>query len=160
MSSINATSGWGTAVNITGHGNASPAMELKQDFLKLLIAQLQNQDPMSPMDNSQFVSQLAQFSSLEQMTNVASAVLELRESLIALNSQSLLTQGAAMIGKEVTGMVNTGKKDENGDYILEEISGIVSSVKWADGSLTLLVGDVSLKLEDIVEIRDTGISGK
>ncbi|NLM20820.1 MAG: flagellar biosynthesis protein FlgD [Peptococcaceae bacterium] len=160
MSSINATSGWGTAVNMTGQGNASPAMELKQDFLKLLIAQLQNQDPMSPMENSQFVSQLAQFSSLEQMTNVASAVLELRESLIALNSQSLLTQGAAMIGKEVTGMVNTGKKDENGDYILEEISGIVSSVKWADGSLTLLVGDVSLKLEDIVEIRDTGISGK
>ena len=52
--------------------NNSPGAQLgKDDFLKLLVAQLQNQDPSNPTDGTQFMGQLAQFSSLEQMTNVS-----------------------------------------------------------------------------------------
>ena len=42
----------------------------KDDFLKIMIAQLKNQDPMNPMDGTQYASQLAQFSSLEQLSNL------------------------------------------------------------------------------------------
>lgn len=70
----------------------------RDDFLKLLIAQLQNQDPLSPLDNQEFAVQLATFNSLEQLLGV-------NEKLEGLQNKQLLTSqlnSAALIGKEVT----------------------------------------------------------
>ena len=51
----------------------------KNDFLTMIITQLQNQDPLNPLDNSQFITQLAQFSTLEQMSNMSSQLNSLGE---------------------------------------------------------------------------------
>ena len=57
----------------TARSGSSPS-ELKEQFLTLLVTQLKNQDPMSPADGTQFVTQLAQFSSLEQQLGMKSVL--------------------------------------------------------------------------------------
>jgi len=69
----------------------------KDDFLNLLVAQLQNQDPLNPMDSTQFTSQLAQFSSLEQLSNINTGLTALQASQQE-NNQSL---SVGYIGKYV-----------------------------------------------------------
>ncbi|NLI92202.1 MAG: flagellar biosynthesis protein FlgD [Peptococcaceae bacterium] len=145
MTTVNGTSSTTNAASNTNTTANAISNELgKDDFLKLLVAQLKNQDPMSPMDNSQFVAQLAQFSSLEQMNNMVKAVDELKTSMTALYGQSLLTQGAAMIGKEAVG-INSGG---------EEVSGRINSVKMVDNVLKVMVGDTLLDMDDISEIKE------
>ncbi len=63
--------------NNLSSASAQQAQVTEQQFLQLLVAQLKNQDPLSPMDGTQFVSQLAQFSELEQMIGVNQGVQQL-----------------------------------------------------------------------------------
>ena len=73
----------------------TPSQQLgKDDFLKLLITQLTNQDPTQPMEDTQFISQMAQFSSLEQMTNM-------NESFNKMAGMITSSQAASTLGKTV-----------------------------------------------------------
>ncbi len=67
----------GTPASQTGSG--SQVVD-KDEFLKLLVAQLQNQDPLSPLNSDQFVTQLAQFNSLEQLISINQAVTKLADA--------------------------------------------------------------------------------
>lgn len=70
----------------------------QSEFLTLLVAQMQNQDPTNPMDNQQLTAQMAQFSSLEQLMNINTGL----ESLLAATNSSTSAQAISLIGKEVT----------------------------------------------------------
>jgi flagellar basal-body rod modification protein FlgD len=97
----------------------------KDDFLKLFVAQLQHQDPMNPMNDSDFMGQMASFSSLEQISNLAAA-----NNQMAANLSS--TSAIGLIGRTVSYV------DAN-----DEIhTGVVEKVTTAGGSPSLTVAGV------------------
>lgn len=99
----------------------APSSEMDKDaFLKLLIAQMKYQDPLNPMDDKEFVAQLAQFSALEQMQN--------------LNQAYAKSQAYGMIGRMVTGMAYT-EATNSYDYV----DGTVLEVKVVNGEPYLVV---------------------
>lgn len=102
----------------------------KNDFLELLVTQLRYQDPMSPMDDTQFISQMATFSSLEQMQN--------------MNMVMTATQATAMIGKKVTWTEPNGST----------FSGKVSSVVIEKGTPYLAIGDYMVELTKVSRVED------
>lgn len=108
-------SGVGTNTTATTTTKTSNDELGKDAFLNLLVTQLRNQNPLDPMDDKEFISQMAQFSSLEQMQN--------------MNAALAATQAAGMIGYTVDW------KDDQGNAI----SGAVGGVKTADGKSQLIV---------------------
>ncbi|MGC7870307.1 flagellar hook capping FlgD N-terminal domain-containing protein [Desulfosporosinus sp. SYSU MS00001] len=127
----------------------------KDDFLKLLVTQMENQDPMNPMDDTQSIAQMAQFSALEQMTNIATAMNTLNTNFSAYNQQSLLAQGASLIGKSVSGVGTDGTTP---------ITGTVEAVKWLDGDPKLQVREsdgtlVDLEMSLITQVQDQQTAG-
>lgn len=74
----------------------------KDDFLNMLIAQLQHQDPLNPADSTEFTAQLAQFSSLEQLSNIHESL----ENMEQFQASLTHTQAVSYIGKEITATGN------------------------------------------------------
>ncbi|GKZ01636.1 flagellar hook assembly protein FlgD [Paraclostridium bifermentans] len=120
-----------------------PGEETNKDlFLKLLVAQMSNQDPLNPQDPTQYVTQLAQFSSLEQMQNLNEGM----EYLIGLTNgvlvNSAMSTASALIGKRIEAYApkeddteetnNVVKEDEKPDD-KKTITGVVEGIKIKDG---------------------------
>ncbi|MFJ7830089.1 flagellar hook assembly protein FlgD [Peribacillus sp. NPDC097264] len=122
----------------------------KDDFLKLLLTQLQNQDPSSPMDNSEFIAQMATFSSLEQMMNIGTKM----DELLASNQQNSLMNYNSFVGKEVT----WHKLDEGDENLaIEEGTGIVDSIQFKGDKVYFLLEDgTKLEPANISAMKQTG----
>ncbi len=99
----------------------------KDEFLKILMAQLQNQDPSNPMDDKQFISQMAQFSSLEQTMNMAKSIDRLVESQMI----SPVIQYSHMIGKEVSYRAVDEETGEKGEEISSQVVSVSQHEGWA-----------------------------
>ena len=107
----------------------------KEDFLKLLSVQLKYQDPLNPDNSTEFIAQLAQFSSLEGMTN-------LQDSFAGVQAYTLMGKGVIEVDK----------------LTLEETKGLVVGVKFVDGKHQLKVDTgqeiVDIKLENVSEVLE------
>jgi flagellar basal-body rod modification protein FlgD len=99
----------------------------KDDFLKILMTQLQNQDPLNPMQDQDFISQMATFSSLEQMTNLNTSM----DNFVKSAAQNQFMQASSMIGKTVTYLDNQDN----------EMTAVVKSVLFKDGSTSFQLND-------------------
>ncbi|HOJ77413.1 MAG TPA: flagellar hook capping FlgD N-terminal domain-containing protein [Bacillota bacterium] len=123
-----------TAATTNGYMNTTKTRNTgdslgKDDFLRLLVTQLQNQDPLNPMEDKEFISQMAQFTSLEQMQNLVKA--------------SSFQQATAMIGQNVKAVIY-----DNG--MSELIFGRVTSVSQISGEMYLTLDDgFQIKMSDV-----------
>lgn len=109
----------------------------KDSFLKLLVTQLQHQDPTKPMEDREFIAQMAQFSSLEQMTNLNNEVRNLVTS-------SRTAEAYGILGRNV----------ESYDTVLEKaVTGRVSSVFFKGNELMLKVGDNEVPMKNVHSVK-------
>ncbi|WP_232699746.1 flagellar hook assembly protein FlgD [Brevibacillus daliensis] len=102
-------------------------------FMKLMIAQLANQDPLSPMDNSQFVMQTSMMTLVEKLTNIEKIMKETNSSLLNVKEYEKL------IGKVAT--YDVIRKDEaSGQQYVETAQNTINGVKLVDGDIWFLIG--------------------
>lgn len=107
----------------------------QDDFLKLLTVQLQQQDPMKPMDDTQSIAQMAQFSSLQQMS-------ELNESFAAMRLDSQMASASTLLGRQAT------IQDAGG----AEITGIIESVEQSESGPMLSINGKTYSYDMLVRV--------
>lgn len=111
----------------------------KEAFLQLLVTQMQHQDPLAPMDNSQMIAQLAQFTSLEQMNNLNDSFNTLSGNIDQLNFIS----ANSLLGREVTGLDMSG----------QPVSGTVDRVHLNGSLVYLTVGEQVMSMAGVMGIQ-------
>ncbi len=128
----------------------------KDAFLQLLVAQLKNQDPLDPQDNSSYIAELAQFSSLEQMTNVVKNLEDLGNVVNNIDSSVLIGQLSSMIGKNVDWIETINEADAEGNPTShqEAMKGVITGVTIVEGNPSIVVESAGEKY--IVDISKIG----
>ena len=125
-------------------------------FLNLMLQQLKNQDPTQPTDNTEWLSQLAQYSSLEQMTQMNTGLTNCMNYISAMyNDMAMnaeITQTLSMVGKEVTITV----PDEKDSTKTTEITGKVTEANFKDGTGKVKVNGEYYSISNITSIRESG----
>lgn len=137
-SNVSSTTSSGTGVLAT-----SSAKFGDNPFLTLLTEQLKNQTPLEPVDNESFMNQMASYTSMQEQRDLNSNMLKLLDYQGVLARAQGLSQGSALLGKEVTFATEDGQTS----------SGTVDSIYVAES------GDVRLKLTDGKEVDLRSVLG-
>ncbi|PJC86413.1 flagellar basal body rod modification protein [Vibrio sp. HA2012] len=142
-----------TEAELSVAGNANDADSLKNEFLTLMVAQIQNQDPLNPMDGAEYVSQLAQFSQVESTENMATLM---QNNLVLMDNMQVLTT-AGLVGQTVyvsADTVELVENEQNGKLVLSSASDSVNLlIQDAYGEVTKVslgpqaAGEVSFTLD-------------
>lgn len=114
----------------------------KDDFLKILMTQLQNQDPLNPMQDKDFIAQMATFSSLEQMTNMGKSM----DQFVEMQKQNSMISYNQFVGKEVTWHKLSEASDDTSVPTVEQGTGKVVSIQFKENQVYLILED-GTKLE-------------
>lgn len=139
-SATTAASSSSTSSAITGAVNNERGVMNKDDFLKLFLASLQYQDPMSPMETKDMMQQMSQLTMVEQITNLGKVV----DNLKTIMQTNPLDQGVNYLGKEVSGITSSG----------ESVQGQVNEVKVNQGVLELIVNNQTLNIGNISKVAN------
>jgi len=132
------------AAESAGQKQRQPTIELGQDaFMQLLLAQLRYQDPLTPMDDREFITQLAQFSSLSEIQ-------KLNETMTQMASVQGLADATSFIGKTVFGLGEDGA----------QVTGAVEAALLRDGKVYLRVAGQEVAATTIQEVTLGGSSGQ
>ncbi|MBR1669944.1 MAG: hypothetical protein IJ695_04525 [Butyrivibrio sp.] len=107
----------------------------KDAFMQILVAQMKYQDPLEPTSNTEYISQYATFSQVEQLSNMASAM--------------SLSRASEMVGKTVT----ITQANENGTT--SEIQGVVDFVNYSGNTAYLNIGGVNYSIDDVTQVLDS-----
>lgn len=154
------------AAQITAMKNETAFAQSKQErsvgmqndsntFLTLMLKQMENQDPTEPVENTEWLSQLAQYSSLEQMAQMNSGLENCAKYIDAMyadmNLNSEITQTLSMIGKDVTLKI----PNENDPKNPTTVTGKVTEASFEDGTGKIKVGDKYYSIANIISIRES-----
>ena len=119
---------------------ASTASQIQMDYMKLLVTQLQNQNPLEPMDNNQMASQLAQFSELSQLETMNSSFSDALKNADRTYANSLIDKNVSFFTDE--SVDETDMKSGKVDKVINN----------TDGSILLQVGEYLLGLDSVVSV--------
>lgn len=108
----------------------------KDDFLKILAAQMQNQDPLEPVSDTDFIAQMTQFSMAEELT--------------AINTNFDFLKGISLTGKDIYAKFS-------GEDFSGYVYGTVESVAMENGEIYAIVDQKPIKISDILEVYDSNI---
>ena len=127
INSTTASTAANTATNSTSSVNANNSTGEQDRFLKLLVAQMNNQDPMNPLDNAQMTSQIAQINTVTGIEKLNTTV----QSLASQFASQQLMQGTSMVGRQVLveGNQLTVNSESKQGFGAVELAGSASNVK-------------------------------
>lgn len=140
MTQVNAT---GSTQGQTPITNATNNILGKDDFLKLLMTQLKYQDPLEPTDNKEFIAQMAQFTTLEQMGNISAGFADLNALQVGLLQETATSKAISLIGRNV---------EATNPETNEVVSGIVTGLKLVDGIPKIVIGSGEVDIDTITKV--------
>ncbi|MCX5634587.1 MAG: flagellar hook capping protein [Planctomycetota bacterium] len=123
---------------ISAVGSAS---KIQTDYMKILVSQLQNQNPLEPMDNNEMATQLAMLSQLQQLESMNTNFSQVLSNVEGSYANSLLGKNVAFL-----------EQTDTGESVVK--SGVVSQVYKQDGKNMLVIGDQVFGLDEVVAVRN------
>ena len=125
-----------SSASSSSESSSSKEPAIEDTFMALLLAELQHQNPMEPMDSSEMVSQMAQMNTVQQLQSMA-------ESMKTVDKSNQFLTASSLIGKQVA-------------YLNEEVygEGIVTAFSVDGDSVNLLINDQSVSLEDVIGVSE------